>query len=279
MTPCLSQATTINASFLDDVEAFSRAGWPSFEIWLTKLEKALEVHTIEAVRTRIQDSGMVPIAAAVQGGLIGAEASARALHRAHFERRLEWLQKLGVQTLVIVPDFVSKPDADNLGKLFADLFEAAELAARYQVRLALEFQKSAPFCASMDTAAAVVHQVGAANLGLCLDLFHYYTGPSKFEDLGLLDANMLYHVHISDLSGVPRELATDADRILPGDGDFQVAPILDQLSRIGYTGAISVEVLNPALWQIPVDRVAAVAWQALGRLLDPFCVTEHAGGV
>jgi len=47
------------------------------------------------------------------------------------------------------------------------------------------------------------------------------------------------------LGGVPRELATDSDRILPGDGDFQLPPIMDHLRRIGYRGWVSVELMNP----------------------------------
>ncbi len=68
----------------------------------------------------------------------------------------------------------------------ASLAEAGELAGRHQVRLALEFQKSARFCACLDTTLALIGQSGADNVGACLDLFHYYTGPSKFEDLAFL---------------------------------------------------------------------------------------------
>ena len=77
------------------------------------------------------------------------------------------------------------------------------------------------------------------NVGVNLDVFHYYTGPSKFEDLGLLSPSNLAFVQLSDLAGLPRELAGDSDRILPGDGDFQLVPILRQLRQIGYDGWLS----------------------------------------
>ena len=73
---------------------------------------------------------------------------------------------------------------------------------------------------------------------------------------------------MSDLIGTPRELAKDSDRVLPGDGDFQLVPILEHLQNIGYTGAISLEVTNPAFWDVPADRVADVGRQALLRLLE-----------
>jgi sugar phosphate isomerase/epimerase len=98
-------------------------------------------------------------------------------------------------------------------------------------------------------------------------VFHYYTGPSKFEDLGHLGPHNLFHVQVSDLSGTPRELAGDADRVLPGDGDFALGPWLAQLERQGYRGPVSLEVLNPNLWAIPADQVAAIGLQAINRVL------------
>src|SRR5206468_8686897 len=37
---------------------------------------------------------------------------------------------------------------------------------------------------------------------------------------------------------------------LPGEGDFQLEPILDHLGRIGYRGHVSLELFNPRLWQV-----------------------------
>ena len=70
-------------------------------------------------------------------------------------------------------------------------------------------------------------------------------------------------MQLCDLSGTPRELAGDSDRILPGDGDFPLGPIVDRLARIGYDGYVSLELLNPQLWQISADRVADVGYRAL----------------
>ena len=155
----------------------------------------------------------------------------------------------------------------TIDRAAAALGEAAELAATFGVRLALEFQKSSPVCACLETALALIEQSGAANAGVCLDVFHYYTGPSKFEDLAYLSPQNLAWVQVCDLSGTPRELAGDGDRILPGEGDFQLGPIVEHLGRIGYDGHVSLEVLNPHLWQVAADRVADLGHQALCRVL------------
>ncbi|MBZ4152196.1 sugar phosphate isomerase/epimerase, partial [Escherichia fergusonii] len=76
----------------------------------------------------------------------------------------------------------------------------------------------------------------------------FYKGPSKTEDLERLTAKNLFHVQVCDVAGVPRELMTDADRVLPGEGDFRLEPLVRRLKQIGYTGAVSLELMNPVLW-------------------------------
>ncbi|HND56681.1 MAG TPA: sugar phosphate isomerase/epimerase, partial [Pirellulaceae bacterium] len=114
---------------------------------------------------------------------------------------------------------------------------------------------------------ALVAEVGSPHLGLCLDVFHFYCGPSKGEDLGYLTRDNLFHVQLSDLADVPRELATDGDRILPGDGDLPLTMIVGRLREIGYAGPVSVELMNPHLWQVPARQFGEIALTALRRLL------------
>lgn len=267
MKPCISQATTLGTAFEDDLAAYSQAGWRAIELWLTKLETYLQSHPATEVRQRLNDQGLQAVAATFQGGLLLSKGGERTAHWDHYRRRLDLLGLLKVPTLVVVPDFVADPTGDDLGRSSESLAEAAELARAHGVRLAIEFQKGAKFCSSLDTTLALIAQSGAEGVGICLDLFHYYTGPSKFEDLGYLTPENLALVQLCDLSGTPRELANDSDRILPGEGDFQLGPILDHIERIGYDGYVSLEVLNPMLWQMPVDRVVGIALQALERTI------------
>ncbi len=273
MIPCISQATTLSTPISQELTAYSRAGWTSVELWLTKLEQHLENVPLPEVCRHLSDLGLTPAAASLQGGLLTSVGDQREVHWSRFQKRLEILQALSIPVLVIAPDFWTEADETSLGRAIASLAAASELSRPFGVRLALEFTRGGTFCTSLDTALALVAQAAQPNLGVCLDIFHYYTGPSKFEDLGYLDASNLAWVQVSDLAGTPRELARDSDRILPGDGDFQLIPILDHLSRIGYDGGVSLEASNPSLWEIPVDRVADVSRQALLRLLGQLTET------
>ncbi len=267
MKPCLSEAITLPCSFAEDLANFAGAGCQGMEVWLPKLETHLESHSLDDTRKLVGDKGMTLAAAAYQGGLLLSQGEERRAHYDHFRRRLEICQALGIPTLLVVADFVQAVDATDLERATVSLAQAAQWAAGFGVRLALEFRGQSTFCASLDTALALVEGCGQPNVGVNLDVFHYYTGPSKFEDLTLLTAERLAHIQLSDLAGVPRELATDADRILPGDGEFELGPILEQCQKLGYHGWVSVELMNPTLWKANPQQVTEIAYTAIRKLL------------
>jgi sugar phosphate isomerase/epimerase len=267
MRACISQATTLPASFADDVNAYADAGCTALEVWLTKLETHLESQSPADTRKLLEDRQMTVAAASYQGGLLLSQGEQRKAHYDHFRRRLDICQGLGIPTLLVVADFVDRVDTTELQRAVVSLKQAAQWASGSGVRLALEFRGSATFCSSLDTALSLVAACDEANVGVNLDVFHYYTGPSKFDDLaGLTPANLAF-VQVCDVAGVPREIATDADRVFPGEGDFRLDPIIHHLRRIGYEGYVSLELMNPTLWQAKPARVAELGWNAVDRLL------------
>lgn len=268
MRLCISEATTLPLPFAEDVAAYADAGCPALEVWLTKLEQHLQGHSGADTVRLLEERSITLAAAAYQGGLLLSQGDARRAHYEHFQKRLELCALFGIPTLLLIADFAEPVDRTSLERAVVSLAQAGQMAAALGVRLALEFRGKSTFCSSLDTAAALVRQCGQKNIGLCLDVFHYYTGPSKPEDLALLTAENLFHVQLCDLAGVPRELATDADRVLPGDGDFHFEPVLGRLRQIGYDGYVSLELLNPTLWQVKPTQVAEVGLAALRRVVE-----------
>ena len=267
MKPCISQACTLSSSFADDLAGYAEGECQAIEVWLTKLETHLEKHSVADTRQQIADNGITLTAASYQGGLLLSQGEQRKAHFDHFKRRLDLCQAFGIDTLLLTADFGERIDQTALERAVASLVEAARWAQAFNVRLALEFHGKAGFCASLDTALKLIHSTGENNVGVCLDVFHYYTGPSKFEDLQLLTRDNLFFVQVCDVAGIPRELARDSDRILPGEGDFNLDPIVAQLKKIGYDGWVSLEMLNPTLWQIKPAHLVELGRGALERLL------------
>ena len=69
------------------------------------------------------------------------------------------------------------------------------------------------------------------------------------------------------MAGVPRELMTDADRVFPGEGDFRLGPIWRGCARSATPGWVSLELMNPVLWQAKPTQVADLGMASLQRFL------------
>ncbi len=267
MKPCISEVTTLSSTFAADVAAYADAGCFAMEVWLTKLEEHLKNHSPDETRRLLEDRTMVLAAASYQGGLLNSQGEQRKAHFEDFRRRLELCQFFRIPTMVVTGNFTGPIGATDIERAVVSLKQAAQWASAFGVRLALEFRGLASFCSSLDTAVALVADCGEPNVGVNLDVFHYYTGPSKLEDLDLLTRDNLALVQLCDLAGVPRELAQDSNRVLPGDGDFRLGPIIERIRAIGYDGYVSLEVMNPMLWQVKTSQVAEVGLAALKRVI------------
>jgi 4-hydroxyphenylpyruvate dioxygenase len=234
---------------------------------LGKVERYLEQHNVDDLKLLLGGHGLSAPVASYQGGLLATQGDARREHWGHFARRLELCQKLGVGTLVVAADVHDPLDSQLISRVQASLKQMAAEAAARSVKIALEFQAGSRFCNNLETAAALVAETGSANLGICLDVFHYFMGPSKFDDLAYLTSGNLFHVQLCDVAGVARELAADADRILPGDGDFPLQPIVEHLKQMGYQGCVSLELMNPEIWTTPPAQVGEIGMTALRAVL------------
>src|SRR4051812_41811156 len=128
MRPCISEATTLPASFDDDVAAYADGGCRAMEVWLTKLEKHLEGHSAADTRKLLEDRQMTLAAASYQGGLLLSQGEQRRAHYDHFRRRLDICQAFNIGTLLVVADFTGPVDGTALERAVVSLKQAAQWA-------------------------------------------------------------------------------------------------------------------------------------------------------
>ena len=57
--------------------------------------------------------------------------------------------------------------------------------------------------------------------------------PASGRTWRILNRDNLFHVQLSDLADVARELASDADRIMPGEGDLPVSELIRTAAKSG----------------------------------------------
>src|SRR5687767_12400242 len=196
MIPTLSQVCCLNSPFDRDLEDFAAGQCRSVEVWLTKLEEYLKSHTLKDVRFWLDRLRINLPVASFQGGLLASQGDARREAWDLFGRRLDLCREVGIGTIVVACDVPRPLSQQTIERVQASLVQVATEAGRRGLRAALEFQADSSFGNNLETAAALVREVGSPHLGLCLDAFHFHVGPSKTEDLQLLTQDNLFHVQV-----------------------------------------------------------------------------------
>ena len=278
MKPALATVCSLDSSLETILEEYAAGQCQAVELWLGHVEQFLDGKPSSALNDLLASHGCEAVAASFQGGLLTSQGEARREHWGHFERRLSLCSAAAIPVLVVAGDAHGPLSPQDLGRLSASLVEAAKRASDAGVKLALEFDARASFPNNLQSAVALIEDVGLPSLGVCLDWFEFTVGPSKLLDLHLLSSESLTLVQLSDIADVPREMANDADRILPGEGNSPPQQLISHLQTIDYTGPVSIETHNPQLWRVPPRQFGEIAITALRKLLGQAEMGTVAGG-
>jgi sugar phosphate isomerase/epimerase len=172
-----------------------------------------------------------------------------------------------------------RPHHVTAGELTAARFDidraAASLAAVCQhlaplgLRVAVE---AFPWSGLKDvaTARAVVERSGARNAGLMIDIWHFYNSRSTLADLDGLAPRQIVAVQLNDGQLVADDYLLEArrGRLLPGDGQLDVAGLVRGLHELGFRGPYCVEVNYPGYRNLPADEMAAQAFAKATAALE-----------
>lgn len=274
MKPAIAQVCSLMGPLEGDVEDYAAGHCSAIELYWTKVENYLKERSVDDLRRILDENQMEAPVASFQGGLLASQGEARQEAWGLFDQRLQLCQGLGVETFVVHCDVPAPLDEQVIERVRHSLQDAASRACQRGVRIAIEPQSNSALANNIQTAVVLVSEVGSPSLGICLDAFHFYTGPSKYFDLSYLTRDNLFHVQLSDLADTPREFARDSDRIMPGDGDIPLEPIIQHLRGIGYERYVSLELLNPNIWQIPALQIGEIGMTALRRVLGQASMGE-----
>ncbi|MFM7130935.1 MAG: sugar phosphate isomerase/epimerase family protein [bacterium] len=268
MTPCLSLVTICETPIPAAIEAAAQAGFTHVDFWWPALRQYLQQAGPQPILDTLAEK---QVAIASISGLGLELAGSGQLWQESLANFTDFMQAIAPFAIPIVnftPGITHElPPAGLYETAIERLLELKSFISSTNIILAMEFRSDSRWLTSLETAVALMDQLADPQIGLCLDLFHFMTGPSKTEGLTRLAIRHIRSAHVSDLIATPRELARDTDRILPGEGDFDIRGLLTLLYEQGFSGPASVDVPNPLLWQIPADRVSDMAFQALWRSL------------
>jgi sugar phosphate isomerase/epimerase len=263
----INSVSTRHKDLVEALDAYAAAGFRQVEFVLSHVKDWLaQGHGVDDVRRLLADRELRAI-----GGFQAAlecfspPESQRANHDLHLANA-RLIHDLGGGTLVVGTDGPRQPLAnplDALDSIAATFAGLAPQLAGLDVAVALEFNWS-PVVKSLKSAVRVVEKVNHPQVGVLFDPAHYYTTPTKFEDLTAATVRWIKHVHLDDMRDKPGDLShCNDDRVLPGEGVLDLRALIGALERYGYSGQFSIEMFNADLWQLPAAEAARRCYESL----------------
>lgn len=179
-------------------------------------------------------------------------------------------QAMGEESILVTPvSFEKRNDVSNPHLAALNLKEMSKIVASHGNRIAIEFL---PWT-RIDSARKVweiVREVNLDNVGIVLDSFHYFEGPSTKQQLSEIPIEKIFLVHLNDLKETEGDLLTLTRefRVLPGEGRYKFDEILSILENKGYTGYYSLEIMNKSYAARDSLELAKDSMRSICRLLE-----------
>ena len=124
---------------------------------------------------------------------------------------------------------------------------------------------------SLDQVLAICRGSGARNGGIMLDNLHLQRTATPPEDIvRKIGRDLPLGVEINDgMLAMPANLPDSVvnKRLLPGDGEFDIAAFLHAVWTQGYDGPVGVEVLNEYIRKWPLETAATEAFAKTTRVV------------
>jgi sugar phosphate isomerase/epimerase len=239
-------------SLADRAHAAARAGYAGIGLHTDDLVRVVEQHGYQGVRQIIADSGLkyVEIEALLDWF---AEGERRRTSDAARKIMLEGAERLGAYQIKIVGDRTLCLQAADVGT---------------QVTI-----EALPFSNITDprVAAEIVAGAGVANGGILLDIWHLARGGFPYEDIATIPPQFIKHVELDDAdSAVVGTLLEDTtkNRLLPGQGSFDVRRFIRCVQAAGYQGLYGVEIVSDAQRALPLEHAAELSLRAARRQFE-----------
>ena len=265
---CMHEATSDKFDFKPAMEGWAKAGIRAVEPNLVKVREFAQKESPATAKRLLDDLGLRAVSSSNQLFLPEpGPQRARALE--DLKWKVELAQQIGADRIVCPSAGAGMYTADDYKQGVDNLREAAEIAKPHGITLMLEFARTSRFASCLPTALKIVRDTNHPNVRVMMDTYHFWGGPSKFEDLELLRDGELAHLHFEDVPADPvRELQGQPNRVWPGEGVAPLKRIIETLKRKKYSGPVSVEMFHPDIQAMDPYEVAKKARSVIEPLIS-----------
>ena len=267
----LSEISTINASYREDLEAYAAAGFAGIGIWESKLtgDDEADVAALRASGLTVANCipaapSILPIPDVIPGP---DDPEERILALCASVRRLAAFEPESVVCLTGPAGALGEEKA--LRVVSEGLKRVADAAGEAGVRLGLEpvhrsQRDILTLVTSIPEALDLLEEAGLPGVGIMLDTYHVWDTPTVFADI-LAEIDRITGVHVGDRPAEPER----TDRVLPGEGVSRTQELVVALERAGWQGFYDVEIFSTPdlLWGLSAGEAAGRCYTAMRSLL------------
>lgn len=255
----------LGGSTSEKLAAAKAAGFGEVELWMENI--ASQPGGVAAVRRELRLLSLGLTDLQVLREFDGAPDELRAAKRDEAKRMLDTAVLLGAPMVLAPASTIAECVP---GRVQEDLHWLAVEAAHRDLTIGYESLAWSTVNTTLAEAWACVAEVDEPNLGIVVDSFHMFIHGGTASDMDGIPMDRIVAVQLSDYTGTttPDKVVEIArhHRLLPGDGNFPIATILDRLKVGGYEGPIGLEVFSDAYRaRNPLD-VAREAMESLRRV-------------
>jgi sugar phosphate isomerase/epimerase len=173
------------------------------------LDDFLKTDTMAAAKRVLTDNGLNIVcgAAGVTGLWEPNPSFAKNLDA--FRKRCEQFAELSAPLVYSPCATAAKFTPDDYVRSVENIRQTAEVARQFKLKVAAEFVRNSTFMASLPTALRLHREAAHPNFGILFDCYHFWSGPSKFEDMDSIRPGEIIHAHLNDTQNLPRELLAE----------------------------------------------------------------------
>ena len=258
---CLNSSTIRPTPLLEKIRVAGAAGYRAIELWSDDLDAHLQAGGSQReIVQALGDAGLqVPTVIAVHGWLGSAgTAHARALDEAR--QRMEQAVSVGAPRIIASPP----REPVDLSRAGADYRELLEIGRRIGTAPAMEYLGFVQSVYTIDQAWQIVADADHPDATIVMDPFHILRGGGPLESIARVPGDKVAIWHWNDIPDTrPVAEQTDEDRVMPGDGVGPLRQIEHLARQQGYSGFVSLELFNPALWARDPEEVARIGLEKM----------------
>ncbi len=252
------------------IEIAAKAGYDGVELWVGEVKDfKKQGNSLSSLKKLLDDSHMVVEDAIGFAPWMVDDDEQRKAGFIQMREEMDLMAELGCKRIAAPSSGVKADVQLDLLKVGQRYKLLLDLGRQTGVMPQLEFWGASPVFYSMGQALMAAAAAHDPDVHILPDVYHLFRGDSGFDSLKMVNGKIIDVIHFNDYpASIPRESQKDKDRLYPGDGVAPLKQVLTDLSNMGGTKVLSLEVFNLDYWKNDALSVAKTGLDKMKQVVS-----------